>query len=206
MDPWRIEEERTSLPTPRWEELVAEARDLTAVILDLNHLIHRSNPWQTAGVLPSDALPELSKAGQITTPVAALIEARPVWQEGRMRVWVRGHCRADMVMTCVRCLADFPLDLTASIQAYYAVGADPAIQSRQWHIEEDLEFLTDGVLKIRHLVEEELLLALPMHPVCVSGCAGLCSACGADLNRNPCGCRVQASGSPFAVLKNWQFS
>ncbi len=37
-------------------------------------------------------------------------------------------------------------------------------------------------------LRECIILTLPNHPLCRAECLGLCSQCGADLNRGPCGC------------------
>ena len=36
---------------------------------------------------------------------------------------------------------------------------------------------------------ESILLTFPSYPVCQPGCRGLCSRCGADLNKGDCSCR-----------------
>jgi len=45
------------------------------------------------------------------------------------------------------------------------------------------------------LTEEEresILLTFPTYPVCQPGCRGLCSRCGADLNKGDCSCQPDA--------------
>lgn len=43
-------------------------------------------------------------------------------------------------------------------------------------------------LDLEPLLREQLLLAVPFAPLCSETCKGLCSQCGADLNREPCSC------------------
>ena len=38
------------------------------------------------------------------------------------------------------------------------------------------------------LVREQVLLELPLVPLCAADCQGLCATCGADLNQGECGC------------------
>jgi uncharacterized protein len=48
---------------------------------------------------------------------------------------------------------------------------------------------------------ELISLALPLQPLCDEECKGLCPRCGADRNREDCGCRQELRPpSPFAVL------
>lgn len=187
---------------PRWELLGDTPRALGSVTLDLNHLLHRAQPWKAHGVFGQEDFTELAEAGALEGRAELLLEARPVRQEGRLIARVRGFCRATLRLTCVRCLVDFSAPLEAEIDAAFAVGSDPAVKNKNWRFEEDVEYLPDGVLTLSHLVEEELLLTLPMNPVCVSGCAGLCAGCGADLNRAPCTCRASEPQGPFAALKS----
>jgi len=55
--------------------------------------------------------------------------------------------------------------------------------------------LTEGI-------QEQLVLGLPMRPLCREDCKGLCAACGADLNVDECNCRQQHPASPFAALRH----
>lgn len=47
---------------------------------------------------------------------------------------------------------------------------------------------------------ELISLALPLQPLCDESCRGLCPRCGADRNREECGCEEVKPPSPFAVL------
>ncbi|MBF0128110.1 MAG: DUF177 domain-containing protein [Magnetococcales bacterium] len=178
----------------------APPRDLSGVTLELATLTNRSALWTAHGVLPPKVFKELGALGEIEEPVELHLLANPVMQEGRQRVRVRGRCWGRIRLACVRCLTEFSLPLEGSIDAFYAAGKDPAMKSKRWLIEEDVVFLPDGMLKLRRLVEEELLLVLPMNPLCKESCAGLCAECGADLNTSACGCRAALPTGPFAVL------
>ncbi|MBF0178900.1 MAG: DUF177 domain-containing protein [Magnetococcales bacterium] len=180
-----------------------EPRDLSGVALELASLAHRSTPWTAHGIVPPASLVELGEAGTVEGPVELHVMATPIMRESRPRIRVlgRGWCR--MRLACSRCLTEFPLDLEATIDACFAAGQDPAMKNKRWQIEEDVVFLPDGVLKMKHLVEEELLLTLPMNPLCMETCAGLCAGCGADLNQTPCACHKAKPSGPFAVLSQF---
>ena len=53
-------------------------------------------------------------------------------------------------------------------------------------------------------VRQHILLALPSHTLCSTGCRGLCSVCGANRNVHPCGCAAAGKTSPFDALKNFK--
>ena len=44
-------------------------------------------------------------------------------------------------------------------------------------------------------IREDILLNLPVFPLCSPGCRGLCPQCGKDLNQGACSCRPPNKGS-----------
>jgi len=57
------------------------------------------------------------------------------------------------------------------------------------------------------LMREQFYLALPMKPLCVEDCHGLCVQCGTNLNRGSCSCErdwVDPRLAALAKLKNNQ--
>ena len=63
----------------------------------------------------------------------------------------------------------------------------------------------DGVvIELRETLHEQVMLALPAHPLCCPECKGLCPHCGADLNVTPCDCKTESFNSKFAALKNFK--
>ncbi len=49
-------------------------------------------------------------------------------------------------------------------------------------------------------IREDILLALPINLVCSETCRGLCSGCGANLNREACACPPGAVPAVWGVL------
>jgi uncharacterized protein len=43
-------------------------------------------------------------------------------------------------------------------------------------------------LDLGEAVREQILLGLPLKPLCREDCQGLCPRCGKDRNLGPCGC------------------
>ncbi len=57
-------------------------------------------------------------------------------------------------------------------------------------------------IKIAEPIKEELLIHLPIKPLCHEDCQGICPQCGQDLNREECQCRPEPTGHPaFKELK-----
>ncbi|ARP50259.1 MULTISPECIES: YceD family protein [Caproicibacterium] len=59
----------------------------------------------------------------------------------------------------------------------------------------------DGSLDLDHLLQEDILLALPNKFLCREDCKGLCPICGKNLNDGPCGCSHKEIDPRLEVLK-----
>lgn len=80
---------------------------------------------------------------------------------------VKADIRCPLLMTCARCLEDFSSHIETDAVFHYKV--EPA----------DTVDITDEV-------RQEIVLAYPMFPICLTTCKGLCSTCGQNLNISPC--------------------
>ena len=101
-------------------------------------------------------------------------------------VLVSGTASAPLGATCGRCLKPVSFTLDAGdIQLFFEIGENQEL------------------LEVDEELRAELLLALPMNPVCSSDCQGLCPVCGCDLNENECSCAPSDSASavsPWSAL------
>jgi uncharacterized protein len=108
---------------------------------------------------------------------------------------------------CSRCLKLFSFPIAADCSLTYTPKAtpEPADDSQSENDEsgEQTDMLTyDGQeVDLTDAVQEQIVLALPMQPLCDPACKGLCPGCGADLNTQTCTCIPAVSDSPFAALK-----
>jgi uncharacterized protein len=83
---------------------------------------------------------------------------------------------------CARCLGEAVVQVHAEQQEFAPTAKDG------WEGAEASDFIKDLVLDVPGLAREALVLALPGQVVCSGSCKGLCSRCGEDLNKGPCGC------------------
>jgi uncharacterized protein len=68
----------------------------------------------------------------------------------------------------------------------------------------DLEtgYYQGELIDMRPIVREQMYLAIPQNPHCKESCLGLCSQCGANLNKKRCECTSQRKEySPFDILR-----
>ena len=52
----------------------------------------------------------------------------------------------------------------------------------------DVVYFDGGEIDLGAELRDEILLAMPINPLCQEGCLGLCSVCGGNRNQSPCDC------------------
>ena len=101
-------------------------------------------------------------------------------------VLVSGSCSCLMHTVCGKCLKEFDFLLEApDLHIFFELEEN----------QEELDTADD--------IRAELLLELPMNPLCDPECQGLCPVCGVDRNRQHCSCNTAAAAekvSPWSAL------
>jgi uncharacterized protein len=111
-------------------------------------------------------------------------------------IYVTGVAKGSIRLQCGRCLADYRQALEVELNASFIDESD----ADAGEYDEEV-YVYDGVtVDLYPLAREQLLLALPLKPLCKEDCKGLCPKCGADLNEKDCGCRRGEVDKRFAVL------
>lgn len=120
-----------------------------------------------------------SLGGRFSGPVHADLR---VESTGKV-FWARGDLHTGIVFACSRCLQEFifPVNIELDFNIADAVY-------RNDFAEEEAVFFTGDEVDITSYLEEEILLSLPMQPLCDENCRGLCPICGANLNVENCRC------------------
>jgi len=122
------------------------------------------------------------------------------------RILVGGSAGAEIYLKCSRCLNEFiyPVDITFSEDYVPAERNDEEGRQETDHRDLDLSFYTNDEINIVEVIREQVLLTLPIKPLCSSACRGLCPACGKDLNQGTCQCRkggVDPRLAPLEILR-----
>ena len=121
---------------------------------------------------------------------------------GKM-IFAEGSIKISATLTCSRCLKDYsyPLDLTFS-EEYTPAGVSD--EEKEYELDEtelNLDFYSDEKIDISELITEQVLLAVPMKPLCSSECPGLCPVCGKNLHENACNCKTDKVDPRLAPLE-----
>ncbi len=108
---------------------------------------------------------------------------------------VQTKMRANTPSECVRCLDEFSQILDVDYTDLYAFTRDSLTES-------DLLVPENGKIDLAPILREEMLLAIPISPLCKPDCKGLCAVCGENLNSNPHNHDEEDGDSRFGPLKS----
>lgn len=123
-------------------------------------------PLASLGRLADSSHPDVRPGPSDVVTWHAHGESRPV-RGGPPQVWLHIEASARISLVCQRCLGAVQVPLTAQRSFHFVSGEDAAAQLDA-DSEDDVLALTRA-LDLRELVEDELLLALPIvprHEVC----------------------------------------
>jgi len=119
-------------------------------------------------------------------------------------ILVRGHLEGTLHLTCSRCLVSFSYPVAADFDLLLAPAPHQAAPADEELSKADLDrdFYRGETVNLESILREQVLLTLPLKPLCAEACKGLCPRCGVDLNQETCQCPAEESTSPLAILKN----
>lgn len=105
-------------------------------------------------------------------------------------VSVSGSASATWAGSCRRCTAAMVVRETVEVsELYQRVLEDP-----------DAYRIDNDQIDLLPMVRENLLLAIPLAPLCRPDCPGLCPHCGIELSVARCECRTDSSDPRWAAL------
>lgn len=119
----------------------------------------------------------------------------------------RGRIKGKIRLQCSRCLESFLKGLNEPVGLEWrliSAPLKPSDKGKEAGLKiEDLEsgLVQDGVLDLSENILEEVILTIPIQPLCRESCFGLCPVCGENKNTNPCQCKSKEDNGPFTILK-----
>ena len=129
---------------------------------------------------------EFEDARIVSEPIAIAVHMEAITNG----VSVSGVAHAAWAGECRRCLTP----LRELMQVEFDEMYQPKV-----HDAEAYEIENDQI-NLLPMVRENILLALPLGPLCREDCPGFCLHCGTDLSQTQCGCVSVASDPRWAVL------
>ena len=150
-----------------------------------------------------DQLLDLDDAGALSAACKAELTMKP---GPAGTIHITGHVKSTPELECSRCLERFPFAIDADVDVELA-PADSLVREGEHELaqsELNTEFYRGEELDPLEIIREQLLISIPMVPLHNPACKGLCSVCGADLNKAECGHDRNAPGDfgAFSALKD----
>lgn len=122
---------------------------------------------------------------------------------------VEGTVQSRIRLSCSRCLTEYEEPLLNRFSLTFAREL-PEVADESGG-EEEIELSAEEMgltlfhgdeIELGEAIAEQVLMALPMRPLCRQECRGLCPQCGTNLNESGCSCEQPVFNSKFAALKN----
>lgn len=105
-------------------------------------------------------------------------------------VTVDGPLNVSAALTCGRCLGRFDVDLsvTMSIKLMPAVKEPDSPETELHGGDLDVYYYEGDEIDIDPFIYEEVMLNMPVRPLCDEACKGICPQCGKNRNTETCDC------------------
>lgn len=158
---------------------------------------------EPAEVFP--ALEELQQRGEVKFEAPIRVSGR-VQRIGQL-VELEGEVRSRASLACSRCLEPVAQTLVAGFALTYSEGTPEVVDEESG---EEIELTAEEMglipfageeIDLLDAIQEQIIMALPLQPLCRPDCRGLCPQCGADLNREACDCQPPVFNNRFGKLK-----
>jgi len=123
-------------------------------------------------------------------------------------VLINGKVEGEASLICSRCLKEFPYPVSVKFDLKYIPFREFTWVDEHELTEKelDLSFYKDDEIDTGELIQEQLLLAIPMKPLCNPDCYGICPKCGKNLNEGLCRCGIEETDPRLAPLKKFRES
>lgn len=119
-------------------------------------------------------------------------------------VLMEGKFQIAFSIPCDRCLQDVkvPLHVAFTHQIVSPEKENAAETSDEELFEEEQCFMLGYQLDTEALINNEILINMPVKVLCREDCRGICPVCGRNLNEGECGCDVFVPDPRMAAIKD----
>ena len=142
--------------------------------------------WHEIRQGPFDPTGELAPASSVdsSVPEGADATCDVVLESYRGGVLVTGTVSAPWRGVCRRCTTPIDGEFNVSVKERFC-DPDP----ERHVLDDELAYeIGDDQLDLGPMMRDAIVLELPLAPLCLADCAGLCAECGADRNVEACTC------------------
>ena len=112
---------------------------------------------------------------------------------------LEGQGNVTVGIPCDRCLEEVSVEIPYSIER--KLDMKQSDSDRVKNLDEN-DYLTGMDLDVDRLVYLEVLMSWPLKVLCKDDCKGICSQCGKNLNKGPCGCTEEPKDPRMAAISD----
>lgn len=139
-------------------------------------------------------LPDLKVSTSWIKPPGA-VEVDVLLEAVHGGILVSGVIKTQWQGICRRCLGDATGIITCYVRELFEPNSNL----------ETTYLLQSDRLDLEPLARDAILLELPVAPLCVEDCLGLCLECGINLNEGNCDCNLAEVDPRWAALESLKF-
>jgi len=170
---------------------------MSDLLLDLSQM--RETHARVERTVSADALVNEIGVFGVGGPVRLAFAVQKDGQQFRLI----GQVQATLELECSRCLVGFDMPVDEAFDLLYLPHSE-AKTGGEVEIEGDglsTAYHRDQVIDLGQLVMEQFFMVVPMKPLCIGTCRGLCPMCGTNLNTGSCSCTARWEDPRLAVLR-----
>lgn len=106
-------------------------------------------------------------------------------------ILVRGHLQGQLQLACSRCVENFAQQVNGDFDLLLVPGPGPgSSEDEELSAPDlDLDYYAGETLDLEAILREQIILMVPLKPLCTEDCQGICPRCGAVLNQEACSCK-----------------
>ncbi len=120
-------------------------------------------------------------------------------------VFIEGSVTASAEAPCCRCLEAARFPLAASFKYTFSPAPDEPQDEMELNTEDlELAYYEEDMIDLDRLIYEQIMLQIPIKPLCAEACKGLCPQCGTNLNVATCACEAEPFDERLSVLKQFK--
>lgn len=141
---------------------------------------------------------------------AGLSPSENVCLQGKIKktpkgAFLEGRVSTVLELECGRCLCRFSFHVQSELRIFFLPEYKASQEHERELVFEDLDtYYYEGTeIDIVDPVRDQIVVAIPMQPLCSPDCPGLCPTCGKNLRENKCSCQPDVEvDHRLSVLKN----
>lgn len=103
--------------------------------------------------------------------------------------------KCDLILQCSRCVESFTHTVDIKVHEEFT--------NNEGNEDDNIIFIDSDSIDITTIIENNILLALPIKRLCNESCKGLCQGCGTNLNISACNCDNKDVDPRLAHLKDF---